>query len=376
MADVRDEFSPARVGVLSEVLSGVWHGFDAETFGRGIAGDLAPATLTGRMAIVADRLARVLPANFPEAAAVLTSALDDDRFTGWITVPCGRYVAERGLDHPDVALSLLERLTPRFSSEFAIRTFIEHRPSVTFEHLDRWTRHEDEHVRRLVSEGTRPRLPWASRLRTLMADPTPVVRLLDRLYDDPSAYVRRSVANHLNDIAKDHPEVALDCARRWLPVSAEAAWVVRHGLRTMVKNGHPEALVLLGVAPDAPIVVTSFAVHPDIVPIGGEIEFLATLVLDAEAPPSDAVIDYRVHYMGASALKAPKVFKLTRRALEPGQPVEIVRRHRFEHVSIRRINPGRHVVDLQVNGRVLGTAELMVVDRAPIGDVSTSWPEG
>ncbi len=363
MAEFRDEFSPTRVDVLAQVMKAAWPDFDAESFRLGITEALAPASLTGRLAILAERLGRLLPTEFHDAVAVISSALDDDRFTGWITMPCGSYIAAHGLDHPEEALDLLARITPRFSSEFAIRAFIEHRPEVTFERLDRWVHDDDEHVRRLVSEGTRPRLPWAPRLRSLIADPSPAVRLLDRLVDDPSPYVRRSVANHLNDIAKDHPEVALACARRWLTGGPDAAWVVRHGLRTMVKHGHVEALALLGVDHDAPIAVTSFSVHPTVVPIGGEIELSATMVLDAGAISTDALIDYRVHYMGASSLKAPKVFKLTRRTLVPGEPVSLVRRHRFEHVSIRRINPGRHVVDIQVNGRVLGTAELRVVDR-------------
>jgi 3-methyladenine DNA glycosylase AlkC len=238
-------------------------------------------------------------------------------------------------------------------------------PALTYDHLRRWTVDDDEHVRRLVSEGTRPRLPWAPQVRGLVADPSPNLLLLDVLVDDPSEYVRRSVGNHLNDISKDHPAVALELARRWLPRGDGAAWAVRHGIRTLVKRGDPAALELVGVAIDADIRLVELSVDCDRLAIGGAVTVTFTVALaDSVAEPADAVIDYRVHYVGARGVKAPKVFELTRRRLEPGQPVTITRRHAFEHVSIRRILPGRHTIDVQLNGRVVGS---VAVDLTPAG---------
>lgn len=173
--------------------------------------------------------------------------------------------------------------------------------------------------------------------------------------------MRRSVANHLNDISKDHPDLALDLARTWQPRGDDAAWVVRHGLRTLVKRGNPDALEILGIAPDARIRLTALAIDSDTVAIGDAVSFTITLELD-DPSEADAVIDYRVHYAGTNGLRRPKVFKLTRRRLRAGAPVTLSRRHRFAHVSIRRINPGRHTIDVQVNGRILGAVELDVVD--------------
>jgi hypothetical protein len=180
-----------------------------------------------------------------------------------------------------------------------------------------------------------------------MADPTPNIELLDRLVDDPSDYVRRSVANHLNDISKDHPDLAVDLARRWRPRGDGAAWAVRHGLRTLIKRGDPNALEVLGVTPGANIRLIALAADRDSVSIGGTVTFTVTVELD-DGEAAEAVIDYRVHYVGANGLRQPKVFKLTRRRLQPGRPVTVTRSHRFEHVSIRRILPGRHTIDIDV----------------------------
>jgi 3-methyladenine DNA glycosylase AlkC len=359
MAAVKDELSAATAGVLADELRRAWPSFPHDRFVDGIGDALAPLAFSGRVELLADRLGEALPEGFGAAAEVLWVALDSPTFTGWITLPAGRFVATAGIDEPLVALPLLAGLTPRFSSEFAIRPFIERHPAVTFDFLHRWVDDPDEHVRRLVSEGTRPRLPWAPLLRGFVADPSPSLALLDRLHADPSPYVRRSVANHLNDIAKDHPDVALDRARRWLRAGGASAAVVRHGLRTLVKRGDPEALALLGVDHLADIRLVALAVEPQRVVVGGAATLRFTLEL-VGGEPADAVVDYRVHYVGARGARAPKVFKLTRRRLLPGEPVTISRRHRFEHVSIRTIRPGPHPVDVQVNGRVLGTVTVLV----------------
>jgi 3-methyladenine DNA glycosylase AlkC len=357
----KDELGPAAAGRLADELVRAWPEFPRQRFSRGIAAALEPLELMARSNLIADRLASTLPDRFDEADAVLRRTLDSDTFAGWIVLPCGTYVSRAGADHPLRALPLLAALTPRFSSEFAIRPFIETHPRVTYEHLHRWLDEPDEHVRRLVSEGSRPRLPWAPVLRSLVADPTPNVELLDRLVDDSSAYVRRSVANHLNDIAKDHPSLALDLATRWRQRGDGAAWAVRHGLRTLVKRGDARALELVGVARDLPVEVTGLHVEERQIAIGDSATFGFTVVLAAAATePADAVIDYRVHYQGVRGPNAPKVFKLTRRRLTPGVPEQVVRRHRFEHVSIRRIRPGPHVIDVQVNGRVLGSVTVDV----------------
>ena len=367
MPPLKDQIGADLARGLARELRRAWPGFPSQRFTRGVAAALEPLELLARADLLAERLVTTLPARFDEAAAVLWGGLEAPTFTGWMTLPCGMFVPKRGLAEPEVALPLLAGLTPRWSAEFPIRPFIERHPTLTYDHLHRWTGHDDEHVRRLVSEGTRPRLPWAPVLRGLVADPGPNIPLLDALVDDPSAYVRRSVANHLNDISKDHPDLAVELAERWAGRGDTGAWVARHGLRTLVKRGDRRALAVVGADADVPVELVELSVDRREVAIGESVTFGLVVRAPAGSVGCDAIIDYRVHFAGTRAAKAPKVFKLTRRRLEPGRPVEITRAHRFEHVSIRRIHPGPHRIDIQVNGAVLGSIDVAVVEAQPPG---------
>jgi 3-methyladenine DNA glycosylase AlkC len=360
MADVKDAISAPLAGRLAGELVTAWPAFPRRRFTRGLREALTPLALMARLDLLRDRLVETMPTDFDTSASVLRHALQSPGFTGWMTVPCGSYVARAGIDRPEVALPLLAGLTPRWSSEWSLRPFIEAHPDIAYTHLHRWASDPDEHVRRLVSEGTRPRLPWASQLRSLIADPTPAIGLLDKLVDDPSEYVRRSVANHLNDIAKDHPDIALDCARRWLDTGGDgAAWMVRHGLRTMVKHGHPAALGLLGFDHAAPIRLDGLTSTPARLPIGGETTIEFTLSADHTVR---VAVDYLVHHAGARAPRRPKVFKLTTNTVHPGRPLMITRRHPFREVTVRRLYPGTHRIDIQVNGRVLGGVDVELIE--------------
>lgn len=362
MAPLKDELGASAGRRLAGELARAWPDFPVRRFTRGLADALEPLELLARGEALTARLERSLPPNFADAVGVLARALESPTFTGWIVLPCGGFVARAGIDDPDRALPLLASLTSRWSSEFAVRPFIERHPEKTYEVLATWSTHADEHVRRLASEGSRPRLPWAAQLRGLVADPGPNLPLLDTLADDPSPYVRRSVANHLNDIAKDHPALALELGERWIGRGDGAAWTVRHGLRTLVKRGDARALRLLGASVDDDVDLIAFELDRDSIEVGDAVTLSATLSLArGSGDPVDVVIDYRVHYVGArGGAKAPKVFKLARRTLVPGVSSTVTRRHRFEDVSIRRIHPGPHAIDLQVNGRVLGASSVDV----------------
>lgn len=361
MAQVRDEFSHQRCGVLAAVVARATPGFDPEVMTAGLEDALAPLGMWQRADLIVDRLLAQLPDDLGELEPIVGRMLRDDDLDGWIVVPVAEVVTRVGLDHPERALALLAALTPRFSAEFAIRPLLETHPEVAYPVLRGWVEDPDEHVRRLVSEGTRPRLPWGRRLRAAIQDPTPGLELIDHLVDDPSEYVRRSVANHLNDVSRDHPGLALDRARSWSGRSDVADAVVRHAVRTLVKVGDPAALALVGVEADAPVRVERFEVTPRRIEVGEVVTLEIALVLDASAPaPVEVLVDYRIAHMGARGPRAPKVFKLTRRRMTPGKVITIVRDHRIAEVSVRRIHPGPHAIDVQVNGRVLAGAVVEV----------------
>jgi 3-methyladenine DNA glycosylase AlkC len=270
----------------------------------------------------------------------------------WASWPCLAYVERRGLDDPDVALDALARLTRHASAEFAIRPLLERHPAPTLERLREWAASPDMHVRRLVSEGARPRLPWGRHLTALRRDPSPVLPLLDRLRDDPEEYVRRSVANHLNDVARDHPDLAVAVAHRWLDEGGtHAAAVVRHGLRTLVKDGRADALALVGADVGAEIEVVDLAVEEERVPFGGALPFSFRL-LNRSDRSVRAVVDYVVHFRRANGASSPKVFKLAAAELPPKSDRLVRRAHSFRPITTRRYYPGEHRLEIQVNGRI------------------------
>ncbi|MEV0729481.1 DNA alkylation repair protein [Polymorphospora sp. NPDC050346] len=322
---------------------------------RRTAAALEGRTLSERCHDVRDALLTDLPDDYDGFAAVVRAALERPGFTGWMTWPVTEAVARRALDAGpadrfDAGLALLADLTPRLTAEFAIRSFLAADLDRTLAVALEWTRHPDPHVRRLASEGTRPYLPWARRVRALFDRPAATTTVLDALYRDDSEYVRRSVANHLNDLSRIDPELATTTATRWLDRADEhTAKVVWHGLRTLVKKGDPAALGLLGFGPAPDIVVTGPVLGEAVVASGGDLLFEVTL--ENRGPDLAAVaIDYVVHHRRANGTLSPKVFKLTTRRLDAGASLTISRRHSFAPISTRTYHPGEHAVEVQVNG--------------------------
>lgn len=330
----------------------------------GAADALGGLPYSARVARVRDAVLADLPQDYPAFEQVLRAALADPAFTGWMVMPVVEAVAVRGIGVFEPALELLALLTPRLTSESAVRPFLAADLGRALAVMAPWAGHPDEHVRRLLSEGTRPRLPWAPVLRALVADPAPVLPVLDALYRDGSEYVRRSVANHLNDISRDHPAVAVAAARRWLAApDANTARTVRHGLRTLVKAGHPDALGLLGFD-GALEVAASVRVAAEVVDLGGHLEF-AFEVAHAGPGPAAVAVDYLVHHVRGNGTRVPKVFKLSTRTLAPGEVWRGTRRHPITPISTRRYYAGRHRVELQVNGRVRGGADFWLRTEGP-----------
>lgn len=362
MPPFKDAVDAAAVGRLAAALGS---GIDGEAFVAEAVAGLDELELKARVAHVARALGRHLPSDFLVAAAVVERTVPAGDLGMWEVWPVTDWVAAAGLDHPEAALALLARLTSKASGEFAVRPFIDRYPALAYEVFTAWTADPDEHVRRLVSEGTRPRLPWAPRVPLLEREPGWAVPLLDRLRDDPSAFVRRSVANHLNDLAKADPDLAMSVAQRWAGEGgSHAAAVVRHGLRTLVKAGVPAALALVGADVDADVRVEGFEVLTPVVELGRDLVWACRLVGDPDRPVA-AVVDYVVHFAGARGGLRPKVFKLTTVRLAPGAAADLRRRHPIVPVTTRRYYPGRHRVEVQVNGRVLAGADFDLVSPPP-----------
>lgn len=328
---------------------------------------LAPLALRERSDLIRDALLDDLPGDYASFAATVRAAADrSPSFTGWLIWPVTSAVAtkaisEGGTDAFDDALALLAELTPRLTAEFALRALLNTDLERALGTILGWTRSQDEHVRRLASEGTRPLLPWAIRVPGVLGAPEATLPILDALHRDESEYVRRSVANHLNDISRRHPDEVVATASGWMAApDANTARLVRHGLRTLVKQGHPGALALLGFT-SARLDVVGPLLAADTVTIGETLSFTGS-VRNLDAEPARLVIDYVVHHRKANGTLTGKTFKLTTRTVEPGETYELRREHSFRVLTTRRYHPGEHAVELQVNGVRSGRAGFVLVD--------------
>ncbi|MFF3255009.1 DNA alkylation repair protein [Actinacidiphila glaucinigra] len=322
--------------------------------------------LRERSDLVRDAMLASGPADPAALEAVVRAALPDPRFTGWMIWPVTEAVAalasgtSEGTAFED-GLHLLADLTPRLTAEFAIRRMLNADLDRALAVVNRWTGHPDEHVRRLASEGTRPRLPWAVRVPAILARPEATLPILGELYKDPSEYVRRSVANHVNDISHARVDLAVETVRGWSAApDAHTPRVVRHALRTAVKRGDRGALALLGFEPATGLTVEGPSVPRPVVAVGGELRFAFGLENHGDRPLR-LVVDYVVHYRKANGSTAPKVYKLTTRTLQPGERSEHTGTRSFKPISTRVFHPGEHALELQVNGEPRGKVRFDVV---------------
>ncbi|HSI49379.1 MAG TPA: DNA alkylation repair protein [Ideonella sp.] len=343
--------------------------FDSARFTR-LAGDgLEDLELKARAMQIAAALDATLPADFDAACDIVARALapavspdasssgdsSSAGLAGWIVWPLGDWVARRvaaDASNLDRGLQALHALTQRFTAEFAIRPLLRDHQAAVFATLQRWCDDPNEHVRRLCSEGSRPRLPWGLRLQALVRDPSPSLPLLDRLQDDPSAYVRRSVANHLNDIAKDHPALLADWLERHLPqAGGERRALLRHASRTLIKSADVRVLAAWGQG-QALLGDATLAISPARITLGGAVQLSATLCSTA-AVSQTVLVDYLVHHVKADGRSSAKVFKGWQRELGAGQTLQLQRSHALKPITTRRYYPGVHKVELQVNGAVV-----------------------
>jgi 3-methyladenine DNA glycosylase AlkC len=346
-----------------------WSAFDASGFVSAACDNLDALELKARSEQITRAMIEYLPADFEQAGEIMLASLkiplddnvfaesvDADGVAGWAVMPMTHYVGLRGHDYFDLSMQLLKQMTKCSSSEFGIRFFLLESPVKTLSVLKSWTGDHNQHVRRLVSEGSRPRLPWAMRLPAFVQDPAPVVELLENLKDDDSEYVRRSVANNLNDIAKDHPDLVADIVARWMQgASPDRKKLIRHACRTLVKNGHKKTLQILGYSPPEIGSVNIEVLTPE-VKFGNFLQFRLTISSDSEQEQA-LMIDYIIHHQKANGSTSPKVFKWKNTTLMAKKKLVSVRKHAFKKITTRVYYPGLHSLEVVINGISMGQSD-------------------
>jgi len=329
--------------------------FDFDAYTLQIDNALEPLELKARMHRIADALMLHLPDAVQQLFPILTACVrsdpdDSSRLHGFPVWPLTEIVARRGGEDFDLAMTTLAELTKVFTAEFAIRPFLANQPSQTLAQMLEWTADSNEHVRRLASEGSRPLLPWGERLPDILANPEWTLPILDRLHQDPSEYVRRSVANHLNDFSRTHPDHVLKTLRRWKKARHSTfPQLLTRAARTLVKAGHPDAMALIGYGATSAIESLDVKVTPASVSIGNALTISLELK-NASDQPVPIMVDYAIFHLRANGTHTRKVFKGRTLIIPARQSEKLSITHSFRLVTTRRYYPGKQLAQLVLNG--------------------------
>lgn len=345
---LKDWFDETRYHKLAEQLTALHPRFVRKRFLKLTLDGLVDRSLMQRLRRTSEATREALPIGYRESLDVLRQ-LAPQIDHGFVTLFLPDFVSLQGHDDFDASMDALKFFTPFGSSEFAIREFLKRDLDRTLRVMHGWSLDENEHVRRLASEGCRPRLPWSFRLTELVEDPTPALPILENLKADPSLYVRKSVANHLNDIAKDHPDKTLSVLQSWDRDHPHTAWIAKRALRTLIKEGHAGALTLLGAGEAAQVRIDSFAVAPRRVALGGEVRLSLDLT-STSRKSQRLLIDYVIHYVKQSGSTSEKVFKWKEVELAPGASIQLEKRQTIRDFTTRKHYCGKHRIEVQVNG--------------------------
>ncbi|WP_434361540.1 DNA alkylation repair protein [Parasalinivibrio latis] len=363
---LKNKISPQFVDEIANSLIGNIEDFDKDAFCKRVCNKLESLELKDRLLLITEELYQIFPSDIDTRNATLKDVicqLDSEGnplLWGWKVLPFNGVIGQHGTLRFEESLNMLKGTTERFSSEFDVRYYLLYDLEKALAIMESWVTDPNHHVRRLVSEGTRPRLPWAMQLPALIKDPSPILPLLEKLRDDESEYVRRSVANNLNDISKDHPDLVAAIADQWIQgADKNRKRLVKHACRTLIKNGHSGAMSVFGFQlPELDIFRLS--VETPRVQFGNNVVFSA--ILGSEAKNSQLlVIDYVMHFVKNNGKQSAKVFKWKTVTLKSGETIEISRSHAIKPITTRKYYPGSQGISLRINGQDYGNTAFELV---------------
>lgn len=351
---LKNLYNETFVAALAQAFVSAYPAFDRQKFITLIFNDLwLEKELKQRTRVITESLHACLTQDYETNINILKEAItqlhqSSVQLHGYECVLFPDYVELYGLNHYDISVDALAFFTPYPSSEFAVRPFIIQYPEKMMQQMKIWAKHDNEHVRRLATEGCRPRLPWAMSLPPFKEDPSAVLGILKQLKNDESLYVRRSVANNLNDISKDHPQIVLDIAKAWLGQNKDTDWLIKHACRTLLKQGHPEILALFGFTPAQHVSIQNFKLTPDVA-WGDTLNFSAQL--SSKQPLGKLRLEFAIDFMKANGKQAQKVFKISESNYQETSK-KIQKSFSFKAISTRKYYAGEHQLALIINGEI------------------------
>ena len=340
-------FTEASVNALADTIKGLYARFNKKKFVQLVFDDaFKDLELKQMMRHTTECLGQTMPKSYRQAVKILMKAAPEVK--GFEAMCLPDYVELYGLDDWDLSLEALACFTRYSSSEFAIRPYIKKDAKRAMAFMKKLASDADPKVRRFASEGCRPRLPWAMGLPQFKEDPGPILPILEKLKDDDSEFVRKSVANNLNDISRDNPKLVLDLCEKWHGKSDRTDWIIKHACRTMLKAGDRRAMLLFGFGDPKHIAVDKFKLNKKTLPIGGQLQF--SFILQVSTKRACKVrLEYIVYFAKLSGKVGKKVFKITENTYKPGEHA-VTRKHSFADMSTRKHHPGKHEIAIVVNG--------------------------
>lgn len=351
-----------RIHDLASRMRAVYPSFQADDFVSDVMNETwSGLELKARMRQITVNLGKYLPADYKQAIGIIDQVVAGypDGYCDYALTYFPDFVEVYGQDecHWDLSIAALERYTPLSTAEFAVRPFIINHKVRMMQQMNVWATHDNEHVRRLASEGCRPALPWGQALPDLKKDPTPILPVLEKLKADPSLYVRKSVANNLNDISKTHPDLVAAIAEDWYGKNQYTDWIVKHGCRTLLKKGNRRVLNLFGYCDTDSVEIADFVLESASIARGENVTFSFT-ILAKEA--TKIRLEYEIDYVKAGGKRSRKIFQISEILLKTEQKKVYTKSHSFADLSTRTHYPGNHFITLLVNGVRQGTLEFML----------------
>jgi len=361
MADaLKDMFNKQFYQRLAMEFSKADKNFHAENFQKDVLKGLAEMSLNQRLRHTTVTMKKYLPADYSRSLDIIYQVIPafKSHYTCFIFPD---FVGQYGHDHVSLSLDALKELTKFGTSEFAIREYIKRDLKGTLKVMNKWAVDENVHVRRLASEGCRPRLPWSFNIAEIMANPELTRPILEKLKADSELYVKKSVANHLNDFSRTHTDWMLDLVNSWDKKNEHTAWIIKHASRTLIKKGHPGSLAVFDFEKNVKLELKNLKLKSPKIKIGDDLGFSFDIV-SGKSKAQKLVIDYAVHYAKKSGTAGRKVFKLKELQLQPGANVTISKKQSFKDFSTRKHYPGKHALEIMVNGKSYAKKEFLLTD--------------
>jgi 3-methyladenine DNA glycosylase AlkC len=351
MEPLKEMFGLTFYPKLVNAFSQVYKPFPKKKFLTDVLEPLETLSLNERMRHTSVMLHKHLPSDYRKSVEIMKEVIPLLP-TGYTNLIFPDYVSQFGTSDLKTSLDALAYFTRFGSSEFAIRVFLKINFDNTLKKMYKWSEDQNEHVRRLSSEGSRPRLPWSFKLDAVIQNPKHTRPILENLKRDESLYVRKSVANHINDISKDSPEYVLDLVNNWDQSHPHTAWIVKRGCRSLLKSGNQKSMALFSYTKKVQISLKNFSLQPKTVALGKEVYFEFDIVSN-KSSVQQLMIDYRIHFVKKSGSLSPKIFKLKEIELPAAGVLHVSKKQSFQNLSTRKHFSGKHILEIIVNGKVM-----------------------